>query len=276
MSKRYDKDPLGQRMKDYEKDLRSTLDKSQYVILRLDGKAFHTFTKQLKKPYDQGLMDDLDQSTIFLCENIQNAKLGFVQSDEISIVMSAWDTETTQMWYGGDLEKIVSVSASLVTGKFNFERMKRKFKTTVRMSEYDLPKPEHFDSRVFQLPNKEEVVNYMIWRQNDAWRNSISMIAQHHFSHKELNCKSTQERIRMLQAKGVMPSALPMRFTNGGLCRKVENQIKNEYFGLNEGDEFVTRQSWEMDNNFDLIIRDRTYIKSLIPDMVEAKVEEDA
>jgi len=130
---------------------------------------------------------------------IQNATFGYTQSDEISILLNDWKTLTTDQWFGGGVQKITSVAAAMATGYFNF------FMTQVFHNDGSQENvlPTHafsiplFDARVFNLP-KEEVVNYFVWRQQDATRNSINMLARFHFSHKELHKKTTSEVQDML------------------------------------------------------------------------------
>ena len=156
-------------------------------MLRIDGKAFHTYTRGLDRPFDEGLMADMNATTKFLCENIQGAKIGYVQSDEISILLTDFDKLTTDAWFDYNVQKMTSVSASYATAKFNELRQER-----------NLPKMAFFDSRVFQLPNIIEVLNYFLWRQKDCVRNSISSVAQANFSHKELDRATTDMMQEML------------------------------------------------------------------------------
>ena len=116
------KDDLGNRMKDYEQRTRIKLPRRTNTIIRMDGKAFHTYTKGLDRPFDENLMYDMNATTQFLCENIQGAKIGYVQSDEISILLTDFDKLTTDAWFDYNVQKMVSVSASLATGKFNERR----------------------------------------------------------------------------------------------------------------------------------------------------------
>jgi tRNA(His) 5'-end guanylyltransferase len=157
-------DSLGDRMKEfYENRTRYMLPRRTFTILRIDGKAFHSYTRGLKRPFDDKLMNDMDETAKFLCKEIQGTKLAYVQSDEISLVLTDFDDLKTDAWYDGNLSKMVSVSASLATAKFN---------------ELRPGKLAFFDSRVFTIPYQAEVENYLIWRQNDASRNSVSAVAQ--------------------------------------------------------------------------------------------------
>ena len=120
------KDDLGNRMKDsYENRTRFMLGRRSYTLMRIDGKAFHTYTKGLDRPFDAGLIYDMDETTKYLCKNIQGAKFGYVQSDEISILITDFDDIASEMWFDGNLQKMCSISASLATAEFNRLRMKR-------------------------------------------------------------------------------------------------------------------------------------------------------
>jgi hypothetical protein len=173
------KDTLGDRMKEYyENRTKTYLPRRTYTLIRIDGKAFHTYTKGLNRPFDDQLMDDMDETAIYLCKNIQGAKLAFVQSDEISILLTDFDKLQTSAWFDGNIQKITSVSSSLATAKFN----------ELRPNKLAL-----FDSRVFTIPSKVEVENYFIWRQQDTVRNSISSVAQSLYSSKDGGLRSTWE-----------------------------------------------------------------------------------
>ena len=182
-------DLLGKRMKDqYEVRTKLLLSRRTYTLIRIDGKAFHSFTKGMNRPFDQNLMNVMDKTTLALCENIQGCKMGFVQSDEISLILTDFDDISTNAWFDGNVQKITSISASMATAYFN------KYKEEYKLSD----KMALFDSRVWTIPDIEEVVNYFIWRQKDATRNSINMTAQSLYSFKELqkkNCNEMQEMI---------------------------------------------------------------------------------
>lgn len=188
-----DKTSLGTRMKNYERVNSIHLTPRMPLIIRIDGKAFHTYTRKFDKPYDQELFNAMVITTQQLCENISGAKLGYIQSDEISILITDYDSLETQAWFDKKLQKIVSVSASLATGMFN---------TYIKsVDESKLPKNStaFFDSRAFVLP-KEEVCNYFIWRQQDAVRNSIQGLGQSYFSHNNLhglNCNQIQDKLML-------------------------------------------------------------------------------
>lgn len=211
------KDNLGDRMKDnYENRTRMFLPRRTNTIIRLDGKAFHTFTKNFKKPFDKKLMHMMDETAYMLCKSIQGSVIAYVQSDEISILLKDYDKLTTDAWYDGNIQKIVSVSASLATGFFNeFLQVHSNVKDIA-----------FFDSRVFTIPEKEEVINYFLWRQKDAVRNSISMTAQSLYSHKELEGKSSSQKQEMCFQKGVNWNDLEAGKKRGRMVVK-STQIRN-------------------------------------------------
>lgn len=199
------------RMKEnYESRSKFFLMRRNPIIIRIDGKAFHTFTKSLNKPFDDGLIEDMIETTKYLCENIQGAKCGYVQSDEISILITDYDNLDTSAWFDYNLQKICSVSASLATSKFNQLRSFRYLKENRDIHkdagvspifEINIITLANFDSRVFSIP-KEEVNNYFIARQKDAVKNSISMLAQSLYSHKELHKKNGNEMQELCFQKG--------------------------------------------------------------------------
>lgn len=196
------KDNLGTRMKVYEAAAQNSLMRRTPVVVRLDGKAFHTFTKGAQKPFDNGIGDAMVMTALNLCKEIQGAVLGYTQSDEISIVLQDWKTLTTDPWYANNIQKIVSVSASIATASFN-----RLYKKPTGVSAL-------FDSRAFNLPF-EEVTNYLIWRQADATRNSVSGLAQSQFSHKQLHGMGRTQMMDMLMDKGINWNDLEVRFKRG-------------------------------------------------------------
>lgn len=202
-----DKSSLGTRMKEnYEMRTRQFLTRRVPTIIRLDGKAFHTYTKNLNKPFDEGLIEDMQETTKFLCENIQGCKLGYTQSDEITLVLADYDTFETHAWFDYNVQKITSIAASLATAKFNDLRLKRAMRELDDIDlldeQWNRNKLAFFDARVFQIPEKEEVVNCLIWRQRDAEKNSVAMLAQSLYSHKELHKKNSSDMQEMCFQKG--------------------------------------------------------------------------
>lgn len=180
------KDSLGDRMKrNYEDVYRFKLTRRVPVIIRLDGKAFHTLTRGLDKPFDEGFQNIMVETMRKLCEQVQGVKCAYTQSDEISLLLMDFDRLDTEAWFGYNLQKIVSISASIAS---------------VAFSMYN--RPGLFDARAFNIP-KSDVKNYFIWRQKDWQRNSLQMVAQVFFSQKELNKKNKSDMHEMLHEKGV-------------------------------------------------------------------------
>lgn len=265
-------DSLGDRMKEYENIFRNYLPKRSYVIIRVDGKAFHSFAKNLQKPFDNDLIEDMNEVTKFLCANIQGAKLGYVQSDEISIVITDFETFDTQSWFENNIQKMCSISASLATSKFNelrFERWYNNLTAKYPDKRYEEKKPAQFDSRVFIVPNRSEAMNALLWRQNDAVRNSISMSAQSMYSHKELQGKNSDQLQELIFQKGENWNDLDAGKKRGRLITKVVYvngvDIKNiPYSEIALGD--TVRSKWEIvDTPLRFTEDNFLFLKTLIP-----------
>lgn len=236
------KDSLGDRMKEfYENRTRNFLPRRTYTIIRVDGKAFHSYTRGLVRPFDEKLVNDMDETACYMCKNIQGAKFAFVQSDEISILLTDFEGLTTDAWFDGNIQKIASISASLATAKFN----------ELRPNKIAL-----FDSRVFTIPSDIEVENYFIWRQQDTTRNSISSVAQSMFSHRELENKNTDQMQEMCFKKGVNWNDFSVKLKRGRLI------LKQDY--EKEG---TTRSKW-VSVEPPIFTQEREMLKVLIPKLV--------
>src|ERR1041385_3894300 len=162
------RDDLGNRMKEqYENRTRYYLPRRTYTIIRIDGKAFHTYCRVTTrlKPFDDKLSSSFDRTAYDLVKEIQNARFAYTQSDEISLLLTDFATDSTEQWLDGNVQKICSVAASIATARFYqyFAEDAPGLK-----GKYGL-----FDARVFTVPDPTEVENYFIWRQKDAVRNSI-------------------------------------------------------------------------------------------------------
>ena len=201
------KDELGDRMKSqYEDRTRFSLPRRTYTIIRLDGKAFHTYTRGLKKPFDRDLYEDMDNAIIAMLPEIQGAVFAYTQSDEISILLTDFALPTTSAWFDANLQKMCSVGASIITAEFNRLRLVRTaYGADIQgmRNVIELITPAYFDARVFTIPDRTEVGNYFIWRNQDCSRNSVSMVAQQNFTHKQLQGVSTTAIHDMLDAKGI-------------------------------------------------------------------------
>lgn len=201
------KNELGSRMKEnYENAYRIKLTRRTPVIIRLDGKAFHTLTRGCDKPFDENFNKAMFMTMKTLCEEIQGVKCAYTQSDEISLLLTDFDTIRTGAWFDYNLQKIVSVSASIASLAFSDAFMKKGI----------------FDSRAFNIP-KDEVKNYFIWRQLDWIRNSVSMLAQAHYSHRELLNKNQADMHEMLHWKEINWADLADHWKNGTFLFKWES-----------------------------------------------------
>ena len=223
-------DELGKRMKaQYEDRTRYFLPRRTYTIIRLDGKAFHTFTRSMKKPYDESLMEVMDETAKFLCENIQGCQMAYIQSDVISLLLTDFEKITTDAWFDGNIQKITSVSASIATAKFNnlFLNKRMNVVNDEGLKRLCIEAPlAFFDARVFTIPDPIEVENYFVWRQKDAVRNSIAMTAQSLYSHKELNKKSQADLQEMIFQRGQNWNDMPEGFKRGRIVLYKEAEWK--------------------------------------------------
>lgn len=184
---------IADRMKSYEFEYRYFLPKKSFYIARIDGRAFHSFTKHLDKPFDRNLISSFVKSMKDVSDQIQGFILAYHQSDEVSFLFTDTQFENSQIWFDGKINKINSITASLFTYYFNY----------YFFSEYNRPSmtPAIFDCRVFSIP-REDLPNYFVWRQLDYHRNSVNMFASSIFSHKQLMGKSTEERLNMIKSVG--------------------------------------------------------------------------
>lgn len=234
---------FGDRMKEYENSYRSKLPRRLPVLLRIDGKAFHTYTRGMDRPFDLDLTNAMRETCKYLCQNIMGCKIAYHQSDEISLLLTNYDKLTTEAWFDNNIQKIVSIASSLATAKFN-EVMREKY-----------PEKELalFDCRAWVLPH-DEVCNYFLWRQQDATKNSISMVAQAHFSPKQLHKKNGSMKQDMLMLeKGINWNALPT-WQKRGACILKETYDKGE----------TKRTRWIVDEEIPVFSQDRNYIEKYV------------
>lgn len=262
---------LSDRIKDfYEDRTRICLMRRMITIIRLDGKGFSKYTKKLNKPFDDGFSDDMDATAAFLCANIQGAKFAYTQSDEISIIITDFDTNETDAWFDNNIQKMVSIAASMATAKFNQLRLIRncdKIKTnkedvTINVtSDVDIANfpPAMFDARVFQVPTVDEMINAMIFRQQDATRNSVSMAAHELCGHDATEGKSGSEKQEMMWQKGVNWNDYKTKYKRGTVIKK--EQV--EKTGPNG--EKVIRNKWLADPEIPIFTEDKDYLRKLIP-----------
>ena len=282
------RDELGTRMKEYYEQIPKTkLMRRTPVIIRIDGKAFHTFTKGFEKPFDEVLIQSMQETTKYLCENIQGCVLGYTQSDEISLIIVDYQTIHTAAWFDYEVQKMVSVAASMATMAFNriftqkvndyaIRVAKDRVEACKRVAYYEaIMRGALFDARVFNIP-KEEVTNCIYWRQLDASRNSIQMVGQAMFSHKELQGKSCNDIQDMLmEQKGINWNDFSAYKKRGTCVVKEEYYIYLDEDGVPEEiapdevdhfkEEVSVRTRWRIDKNIPIFKEEgREYIERLI------------
>lgn len=281
------RDDLGTRMKTFYENIPKTrLMRRVPVAIRLDGKAFHTFTRGFQKPFDFVLMDTMQQTMKYLCENIQGCVFGYTQSDEITLILVDYQKFTSDAWFDYEVQKLTSVSASMATMAFNkyFSENVVEYNLThdplVKRRENLLDnyisaveKGALFDARCFNIP-KEEVTNLIYWRQLEATRNSIQMVGQAHFSHDELQDKTCNMIQDMLMTKyGINWNDFTVPCKRGTACikvaTKVTENIKREPQPFGEDRVTTTiieeRPIWVIDKNMPILKgEDRKYVDDLI------------
>ena len=270
-------DDLGTRMKEfYEQVPKTRLVRRMPVAIRIDGKAFHTFTRGFRKPFDYILIKTMQETTKYLCENIQGCVLGYTQSDEITLILVDYQKLTSSAWFDYEVQKLCSISASMATMAFNkyfAENVANEileYKTSMmpqcveiqqEIKEYydtlraAVNKGAMFDARCFNIP-KEEVTNLIYWRQLDATRNSIQMVGQANFSHKELQNKTCNMIQDMLhEQKGINWNDYPTVCKRGSTC------IYTEYVNMNGSH----NSDWIIDKEMPILKGDnRAYVDDLV------------
>lgn len=283
-------DDLGRRMKEYYEQISKTkLMRRTPVIIRIDGKAFHSFTKGFKRPFDDVLIESMQQTMKYLCENIQGCVLGYHQSDEISLVLVDYQKLTSSAWFDNEIQKICSIAASMATmvfnkifatcvlqntdefceefledGSFNENYKNRDLEKIWICQKHAADKDAMFDARCFNIP-KEEVTNYIYWRQLDATRNSIQMVGQANFSHKELHGKSCNQIQDMLMIqKDINWNDFPVYQKRGSCCVK-ESYSTVDLSTYTGSIDAITRTRWIIDKEIPIFKgEDRNYIDKLI------------
>ena len=278
-----DTSDIAKRMKKYEYVTRTHLIPKMPVIIRIDGKSFHTYTRGFKRPFDDILITAMQETMKYLCQNIQGCVLGYTQSDEITLVLVDYKKIESHSWFDYNVQKCASIAASMATMAFNkafldcvdlaydaaHEKARQEKGEELSDEEFDRLDEEFdvyysacgkamFDARVFNLP-KDEVTNNIYWRQLDATRNSIQMVGQANFSHKELCDKSCNQIQDMLMTqKGINWNDFPVHKKRGSCCTK-------QYSYVDGGETTTVRRVWEIDNSIPIFKGEgRDYIERLI------------
>lgn len=277
-------DELGKRMKEYYESIPKTrLMRRTPVAIRIDGKAFHTFTRGFQKPFDKVLVKSMQETMKYLCENIQGCVLGYTQSDEITLILVDYKKLNSDAWFDYEIQKMCSIAASMATMAFNkfFDQNVTQF--YLMHAEPDVPpekafyneddfhtyllydnacdKGAMFDARCFNIP-REEVTNLIYWRQLDATRNSIQMVGQANFSHKELQNKSCNMIQDMLhEQKGINWNDYPTHLKRGSCC--IRTLIQDPRVDIKDG--AYPRAAWVIDTEIPIFKGEgREYIEKLL------------
>lgn len=274
---------LHSRMKRYEASSKAFLMRRTPAIIRVDGKAFHTFTKDMKAPFDERFRNAMQQTMLKMCQNIQGCVFGYTQSDEISFVLTDYETLTTDAWYDYNVQKMTSIAASMATLYFaealhaevdayairlTAEQLAPLSQFATERSNYPSGEMQGtneyisrmrakmfaalFDARAFSVP-KEEVCNCMIWRQQDATRNSIQSVGQYYFSQSQLNRKSLSQIQEMLWAEAhVNWNDIRTEWKRGACCYRDDTDSSKTHF------------PWIIDKEPPIFTQNRNYIERWI------------
>lgn len=259
--KKQSKDSLGDRMKRYEAVSKTSLVQRMPVILRLDGCHFHTFTKGFVKPFDDVMIKSMQDTMKYLCENIQGCVFGYTQSDEITLVLVDYKNLNSSQWFDNEVQKMCSVAASMTSMYFNkcfaYNAINAGNEEGLFKKHWDAftKRGAYFDCRAFNVP-KEDVCNCILWRQQDATRNSIQSLAQANFSHKALqglNCNQLQDKLMI--EKEINWNDLDTVKKRGSACIKVLADCKNT-----EKPKFI----WHIDTEMPILTQDRNYVEQFV------------
>lgn len=278
-----DTSALAKRMKKYEAVPKNTLRRRTPVIIRVDGRAFHTFTKGFQKPFDDVLMRVMQDTMKYLCENIQGCVFGYTQSDEITLILIDYKKLNSEAWFDYEVQKMCSIVASMATMAFNrffmyeYEEFNRWIYEGSPTDEdkrlndvyYNaMCKGAMFDARAFNLP-KEEVTNNIYWRQLDASRNSIQMVGQANFSHRELLNKTCDQIQDMLMTqRGINWNDMGTSYKRGSCCVRNRRFISTSVNGTETCEIRNPKEpetAWIIDNDIPIFKGEgRRYIDELI------------
>lgn len=249
------KNSLGDRMKKYEAVSKTELVSRMPVVLRVDGKSFHTLTRGFEKPFDDVLIEAMQKTMKYLCENVQNCEFGYMQSDEITLVLVDYKALNTSSFFNNEVQKICSIVASMTTMAFNklfakcvdeYELDATNYYGTLltsaeqRIEHYKkaIEKGAMFDCRCFNVP-KEDVANVVYWRQLDAMRNSVQMVGQSIWSHEFLQGKSCEDIKGLLRANKTPWEEYPTYCQRGSAC------YKNKFGWMIDKQMPVLKDNWD-------------------------------
>jgi tRNA(His) 5'-end guanylyltransferase len=254
---------LGTRMKVYEAPYQYLLPRRTYTIVRVDGRAFHTYLKDANRPFDVGVADAMDEVATALCKEMAGSVFAYTQSDEVSVLLTDFARLTTSPWFNGEVQKISSVAASIATSIFNLSYSPKTGETA-------FPGRATFDARVYTIPQTIEVANYFVWRQQDAVRNAVSMAARAYFTHSECRNKTGAQLQEMLfLEKRINFNDYPARFKRGGVVTKETEVSGGSYTDKRTGLVMpilpVPRKLWVMGDAPHFTAAPNTFLSQQIP-----------
>ncbi len=267
-----DTSALAKRMKKYEAVPKNTLMRRTPVIIRVDGRAFHTFTKGFQKPFDDVLMRVMQDTMKYLCENIQGCVFGYTQFNEITLILTDYKKLNSEAWFDYEVQKMCSIVASMATMAFNrwiYEGSSTDEDKRLNDVYYNaMCKGAMFDARAFNLP-KEEVTNNIYWRQLEARRNSIQMVGQENFSHRELLNKTCDQIQDMLMTqRGINWNDMGTSYKRGSCCVRNRRFISTSVDGTETCEIRNPKEpetAWIIDNDIPIFKGEgRRYIDELI------------
>jgi tRNA(His) 5'-end guanylyltransferase len=248
-------DNFGDRMKAYEAVTDVRLTGLTPVILRVDGKSFHTLTAKINKPFDGLFMQVMNHTALELCRQIPNCRFGYVQSDEISLVLLE-PSVCSEQWFNGRLQKMTSIAASIASTEFRMNLLETLNVTKDNPEDWapytPLVKNALFDCRAFNIPEMD-VCNYFIWRQKDCRRNAILSMAQHHIGKKNVCGIDVSGLTARLHSMGFSESDIPS--LNGRSCIKAKKELKRT-----DGSVF-TRAKWDIVENVPVFSSNRIFVE---------------
>lgn len=217
------KDELGDRFKAIEHEWRQELPRRGFTIIRVDGRSFHTWTRGMEKPFSPRFISAMDGTAQRLCEGFSGSLCAYVQSDEISLVLTDLIGDTTEPEFGWRLPKLISLAASEATAEFNRHWFDRSSAT--------------FDGRAFPLETVSDVADYLRWRQDDARRNAVSMLSYHWLGKKAVHGVGTRQRVDLLAEMGVLVDQQDRGFTQGRIARPEKRMETVTYTRKDDGTE---------------------------------------
>lgn len=297
-----DRSSIGTRMKSYEDVQKTCLTRRMPVIIRVDGNAFHTFTRGFDRPFDSIITEVMQRTMKYMCENISGCVLGYTQSDEITLLLIDYKKKNQDAWFGYVKRKVETISASMATMAFNeafadvlTEKMTEEIAKAKNNEEINNIKNHYwkymkkcgkamFDSRAFNVP-EFEVVNEFIWRQQDCTRNSIQSVGHANFSDKRMHKKNMSEIQDMLMLeKGINWNDFPIFLKRGSCCFKEDyfipedelpenhrNNLKPRTLDPDEDEYGVWRSRWVIDKEIPIFTQNKKYVTKCIPGYIERR-----